>query len=155
MSRYAKKALDALHAQVSSDIAAALRAVETDESITADSLTDPVEVVKASVPNDNRSPLIQIYWDTMVTVDQRNGMYDVDCVVEWTWQGGSDLAANELFAQRYLDAIYRSILDDQTLGGLVPQAIVEDTQALTFGGDESATRQGHTTTVTVSVHSPN
>ena len=156
MSRYETAAVDALHTQVSAQLATQLAAVETDEGIAAGSLTQPISILKNRAPNDNISPLMRIYSDGAGTFDQRNHLYVVDCIIDlgYKFPTGTDLAALELFMRRYLDAMRRCVLADQTLGGAACQALIEEASDDSGDGDTSETRRVATLAVIVTVHSP-
>lgn len=140
MSRRVEKAVNALHTVYSSGLAAQLRAVETESGMAVGSLKDPVKIVKYRAPLDNTSPLLQIYEEGFNFYDQRHDLVTVDCSIVLSWNGSTDLLANEVFMRRYVDAIMRVIFADYTLGGQAVQAVVTQGEAAKIEGDQSTTR---------------
>ena len=59
--RFIQKAVLKLSAYINSNLPTQLRAVETAQSLTTDSLTDPIAVVQYRAPFDNRSPLVEVF----------------------------------------------------------------------------------------------
>lgn len=127
MSRYIEQALDPLHSQIETRIAAKLDDVESDESLTAGSLENPLDVLKFEAPQDLRSPLIQVFdigARPYGADGQRHGLYEVACRVRAQVANDGDAEAGEEKARRYSDAVKRSILHDATLGGAVLQVVI-------------------------------
>lgn len=127
MSRYINQALDPLHSQIETRIAAKLDDVETDESLTAGTLTDVMDVLKFEAPNDPRAPLISVFdiGNRPYREDgQRHGLYEVMCRVRTQVANDGDAEAGEVKARRYSDAAKRAILHDPTLSGSVLQVLI-------------------------------
>lgn len=154
MSRYAQKAVDALHATFASGFAEELRLIETEESLDEGELRDPVDYVKAFTPADNRSPLVQIYELSGVPISHRNRLTAVECTVAVTYNGGTDIEADELRMRRYLTAMIRVIELDTTLGGRVTGAIWTDFERGLNIIDEASTRHVRALGVEMRVHDP-
>lgn len=154
-TKFADRAVEALGDYINSNIAAQLRIVETDQSMTASSLTDPVEVVKARLPFDNRSPLLQVYdegWQELAA--PRNHVMVVDCTIVLGYVGDANLYNAERFCRRYMTAVRQTIMADATLGGNVAAAVITGGDSAAAIGDDSTTRIIYTMSVDVHVHSP-
>ena len=157
-ARYIQKAVDALHTTIDGGIAAQLRAVETSESLTSGALTDPQDVVKARLPMDNRSPLVQVFeesWAHDTDAGQRHSMITTFCnVVITTLSQDADLEAAELFMRRYVTAAIETVAADPSLGGSAMSAIVTGGDSAAVIGDQSASRFAHVLEVEVRTHTP-
>lgn len=126
-ARYINQALDNLHSQIETRIAAKLDAVETDEGLSAGTLRDVVDVLKFEAPGDQRTPLIQVFdiGNRPYREDgQRHGLYEVVCRVRTQVGNDGDAEAGEVKARRYSDAVKRAILHDATLSGAVLQVLI-------------------------------
>lgn len=137
-----------------------LRAVEADRGLTAGSLTDPRAVIDAFVPNDNRSPLVQVYAEGGEIVDQVQGLYACNAVVAVSYTGGTNMVASEQFMRRYLSALINTIRTNPLLRSPTlldaPQvvgALLGPDDRVIFG-DDSATRHHKGLAVQVRVHTP-
>ena len=157
-ARYIQKAVDALHNTISGGIAAQLRAVETSESLSTNALTDPQAVVKARMPLDNRSPMVQVFeetWAHDMAAGQRHRIITTNCnVVITTLSHDADLEAAELFVRRYVTAMVETIANDPTLGGAAMSAVIMGGDSAAFVGDQSASRIAHVLDVEVRTHTP-
>lgn len=157
-ARYIQKAVDSLHATINAGIATQLRAVETSESLTTNALTDPVDVVKARLPMDNRTPLIQVFeetWSHDTKAGQRHSIITTFCnVVLTTLSTDVDLEAAELFMRRYVTAMIETIAADPTLGGSAMSAIITGGDSAAAVGDQSASRLAHVLEVEVRTSTP-
>lgn len=157
-ARYIQKAVDSLHTTINAGLAAQLRAVETSESLSAGALTDPVDVVKARLPMDNRSPLVQIFdetWAHDLAAGQRHDIIMTVCnVVITTLSQDVDLEAAELFMRRYVTAMIETVAEDPTLGGSAMSAVITGGDSAAVVGDQSASRLAHVLEVEVRTHTP-
>tara|TARA_Y100001938_G_scaffold148335_2_gene231710 strand:- start:97 stop:576 length:480 start_codon:yes stop_codon:yes gene_type:complete len=157
-ARYVQKAVDSLHTTINGGIATQLRAVETSEGLTSGALTDPEAVVKARMPLDNRTPLIQVFdesWAHDAEAGQRHDMITTFCnVVLTTFSQDTDLEAAELFMRRYITAMIETIATDPTLGGAAMSAVVTGGDSAAVIGDKSASRLAHVLEVEVRTHTP-
>ena len=155
-ARYIQKAVDSLHTTIDDGIAAQLRAVETSESLSAGALTDPQDVVKARLPMDNRSPLVQVFeetWAHDIAAGQRHDIITTFCnVVITTLSPDVDLEVAELFMRRYVTAMIETIATDPTLGGSAMSAVVTGGASAAIVGDNSASRLAHVLEVEVRTH---
>ena len=150
--QYTDLAVLKLAEYVDANLPAKLRAVETAQGLTADSLTDPVEVIKHRVPFDNRSPLVEVYDDGWDFVDQNNRLLAVDCTVTVSFMGDADIGAGEAFMRRYMTALINTLTADPTLGGSVVSAILTDGSPAISRGDSAATRYVYAQGVEVHVY---
>lgn len=126
VARFIDLAIDALRDHLEADLPQALRDIETEDGLTAGSLTDPVEVMAARAPADHRSILVQCFEEDWDIVDQRNGVAVVDATVLVLAKGGPDIRVNEKFMRRYMQAVMDVIVGDETLGGKVSSSLVTD-----------------------------
>ena len=134
------KAVVKLAAYLSANLPGKLRAVETEQSMTVNSLTDPVEVLDHRAPFDNRSPLVECFDESWDFVDQNNKLVSVDCTIALSYLGDANLANGERFMRRYSTALIDCLLDDPTLGGEVVGALLMDGSSAASRGDSSLTR---------------
>lgn len=158
MARLLQKAVDSLHATIATGIASQLRTVETDEGLAVGELTDPVEVARARIAKDNRTPLIQVFdenWSFDHAAGQRHRIMTTACsVVLTTLAQDADLDAMELFQRRYVTALIETIAQDPTLGGAAVSAVVRGGDSAAMIGDNSASRLAHVLDVEVRTHTP-
>jgi len=138
--RYAEKAVVLLGAYVESRLPTEIAAIESEQSLGAGAIEDPVAYVLADVPNDNRSPLVEIYDNGGGFDDQLNSIFVADCVVAISFASDCDISAGKKRLQRYQTALTNTIRDNPTLSGGVTQCIFGDISAGTVRGDESTTR---------------
>ena len=143
MSRYIEQAIDALYTQINADLPGKLTDVETDSSLAAGALPAPVAILKYQAPADMRTPLVQIYDLGLSPHDedgQRHGVYDVPCRVTLAVGSDADIAAGEVKARRYVDALMRSVVNDSTLGGSAVQCLFTGAQASLELNESTPTR---------------
>lgn len=153
---YEQIAVSSLATYLAAHLPAALRAVETADSLTVSSIPDPVAYVQAEVPADTRSPLVMVF-DVASIPEQaghRNHLAEVDCTIGVLYSSDADLEGAELLMRRYVRAL-RDVLDlDPHLGGTVAAAWWTDENRNPPMTYDSATRHGRALGVTVRVHSP-
>jgi hypothetical protein len=156
--RHCDKAVAALAAamsDVTNGMVAQLRLIETALGLTASSLTDPVAIVATDVPQDNRTPLVQVYDESWVWVGpHREKVMNVNCTVLVSYASDSDVAAADTIMRRYMVAVAQVIELDSTLGGYVVGAALTDGDSSRSIGDTSSTRHARAQGVLVQVHSP-
>jgi hypothetical protein len=119
---HAQLAVVALAAYIRNGIAAYLRAVEMEQSLTTSSLTDPLAVVEARVPRDNRSPRYEVYCETgepHPEAGERRKVHAWDLTVAYFYAGDADVEEGERFLMRQYTALRRLIEADYSLGGTV------------------------------------
>lgn len=125
---YVALAVDSMAAHHVTNLETELRQVETDNSLTANALTDPEAYVKYRAPFDNRSPIIQIYDEGGGPAEgdgsQRTGIFSFRILVVLLYAGEGDFEINEVFVRRYATAMLRTVLKDITLGGTVIHSIL-------------------------------
>lgn len=137
-------AVDALRDYLAAQMPTYLRALETELSLTASSLTDPVEVIDYEAPQDNRSPLIQVFETDFgpdeIGAGQDNGVYTVRTTVVVCRTSDADLSGGEVFMRRYVAALLRAVIADPGLSGRVTQTVFLGAKAHHAFGDQSAIR---------------
>ena len=133
------KAVTKLRSYINANIATKLRAVETAQSLTTNSLTDPVEVLDHRAPFDNRSPLIEVFEESWRFVDQRQGLGSVDATIAVKYITDADISAAENFMRRYMSAVIETIRADSTLGNTVVDCLLTDGSSAVGRGDTSTT----------------
>lgn len=159
--QYEEAAIAALvNVLASSQFTDALRALEVDRGLAPRSLPDPVAVVDAFLPNDNRSPLIQVYQDDGDMLDQKEGLYASQAVVAVSYSGDTDMVANERLMRRYLSALMNTVRANPLLryptladAPQVVAALLGPNNRVIFG-DDSATRNHKGLAVQVRVQTP-
>jgi len=150
--QFIDRAITNLASYISSNLATKLRAVETAQSLTTNSLTDPVAVVKARIPFDNRSPLVEVFDQSWSMLDHINKLQAVNCTVAISHICDANLENGEIFMRRYMTALINVLQTDSTLGGTVTTAILTDGSSAVSRGDTSTTRMIYTQGVSVHVH---
>lgn len=148
---YIEKAVNALHSYIQTNYAAALRTIESEQSLTASSLTDPVAYVEAYAPDDNRVPLIEVYEVGWSMEDQRNGIVYVRCDVVVSWAGDADIVSGQLRTRRYITALLRILRSGQTLSSTVNGVLIGSGESAVAHGSVSATRHTFRQSVTVMI----
>jgi len=138
--RYAEKAIKLLGAYLTTQFPLEIAAIESEQSLGAGAIEDPVAYVLEEVPNDNRSPLVEIYDTGGDFEDQRNSLFVADCVVAISFASDCDTAAGKKRLQRYQTALTNTIRDNPTLTGGVTQCLLGAISAGVVRGDESTTR---------------
>ena len=150
--RHIEKAIDALHARVSTTMPANLRAIEAAQGLGDGVLVDPVAYLKDETPRDNVTPSVEIYDDGFDYVDQRNRVMDVRAVVVFKYSGGVNLSTNRVRVQQYVNGILACVESDPTLGGAVVGCVIQSgDNASRF--DESETFIVYAIEMTITVHS--
>lgn len=149
--RYVQKAVLKLSAYINSNLPAQLRAVETAQSLTTDSLTDPIAVVQYRAPFDNRSPLVEVFDESWEFIDHINKLVSVDCTIALSYVGDASIENGEIFMRRYITALLDTLMGDTTLGSTVVAAIPTDGSSAITRGDNATTRHVYTQGVDVHV----
>lgn len=143
MSRYIEQAVDALYSQINDDLPGKLDDVESDSGLSAGDLPNPVAVLKYQAPGDMRTPLVQVFDLGMSPYGedgQRHGVYTVPCRVTLAVGSDANVAAGEVKTRRYVDALMRSVLGDETLGGSALQCWFTGAQASIELNESTPTR---------------
>ena len=148
--KYIDKAVLKLATFINTNLPAKLREVETAQSLTTDSLTDPVAVVQHRAPFDNRSPLIEVFDEGWDFIDHINKLISVDCTIALSYVGDASVQNGEIFMRRYMTAVLDTLMADTTLGSTVVAAIPTDGSSAVTRGDNATTR--HVFTQGVDVH---
>ena len=142
--KYVDKAVVKLASFIDTNLPAKLRTLESDQSLTADSVTDPVEVLTYRAPFDNRSPLIEVFDVGWRFLDYINRIVSVNCTVAITYFSDADLSAGEQRMRRYVTALLDCVLADTTLGATVIAAIPTDGSSAVAHGDNATTHHVYT-----------
>ncbi|MAH45399.1 hypothetical protein CMI37_06195 [Candidatus Pacearchaeota archaeon] len=138
--KYIDLAVVKLASYINTNLPTYLRVVESAQSMTADSLTDPLEVIQYRAPFDNRSPLVEVFDEGWRFLDHINKLVSVDCTVAISYLSDANLAGGEQFMRRYATALLDTILADTTLGATVVAAIPTDGSSAVARGDNAMTR---------------
>ncbi len=150
---YVELAVDTMIARYASQMQAELTIVEGENSLTAGDLTPPLKTLDHFAPNDNASPLLQIYDDAGIgVVNQRGGHWEIPVAVVLSYASLADLSVAARFVRRYVTAMLRVVIKDPTLGGAVMQAAFNDAEALRTIGDSSTTRLHYALGFAVQLH---
>jgi hypothetical protein len=156
MSKHIQKGVDRLFAHLQTNLPAQLTDVETQEGLDAGDLKGSTFIyVKAHVPNDNRSPMIMVFFEAGEMIDQNNRIMAVGCAIVFVYKAGADIAAGELYINRVVTAIIQTITNDPTMSD--PQiigAIVTGIEADDDSADESSTKLARLVAVEMRIHSP-
>lgn len=136
---YVEKAVSLIQAAYVANLAGELTTVETEQSLTAGSLEVPVEFLDYFAPGDNRSPLVSIFEDTNVTVDQPGGrVYNIPITVVLGYLGDGQLSANANAVRQYMTAMIRAITEKSNYDALLASGIL----AAGFAGFSSREQSG-------------
>lgn len=155
MSRYVNQAVKSLKSVLSNDLVASLRAVELEESLAEGYLPDPVDIIGCAVPNDNRFPLIEVYYTDWEMDNQTSGTMTVACSIAINYLAPDiDIETAQEVVSLYVQAIIDTISDDGTLGGEVVHAIIQNGSSGIQRGDKSAARLTDPIYVDVTVQTP-
>lgn len=138
--RYIDRAVSSLAAYLAATVPAALRAIETEQGLSANTLRNPVAYTTARVPNDLRTPLVKVYDEGGEFVSQRNRLLSVDCSIEVSLTGDANSETLEANMRRYATAIIDAVTASPTLAGRVEMALLQDYGAGVTRGDQSSTR---------------
>lgn len=153
------KAVRDLQAQVSNNLAAELRTVETDEGLPANTLKTWSKAVRGFNPTTERGgdgkPEIQVYDLAGSVTEQRHDLVSIGCVVDIVWTSPStDVEVAEDFGRRWMTALYRAIAKKHpATASDASTFIVQGFDRLTETYD-STMRHARSMSVEVRVHSP-
>lgn len=125
--RYADKAIVKLLSYFETNLGTYLDALETAQSLTAGTMTHPVDYVPGYFPDDTRSPLFQAWVDTGEPHNEdpvgRNGVYAYQCNVMVSFASDADVETGQTMARRYMTALIDCLAASRTLSGTVVHAI--------------------------------
>lgn len=133
-------AVTALASMISSNFATYARALETAQSLAANTIPDPVAVVAANDPDDVRSPLIEVFDASARCVNNRTNEWELTCTIALSFAGDADTVANELAMRRYTTVMIDTLRHDVTLGGAVTALSLHDYSSDVLRGGKSSTR---------------
>lgn len=154
---YAHKAVVGMAAYIRSGIAAKLRALELEQGLDVNSLTDPAVVIEANVPLDNRSFRYEVYTETGLPhpeAGQRRKLHVWDITVAYTFTGDADVEAGTRFLMRQHTALQRLIEADPSLGGTVVAAYEKGVEFERDRGDSSVIKHEFAMGFEVHTHDP-
>lgn len=154
MTAYVDRAIESLYAQLVAQFETELRTIETEDSLTANSIPDPEQYSKSRVPNWNASPLVQVYDAQWGDESSRSGIYNTTAAIILGYRSDADLDAGEKIMRQYITAAIRVIDRDPTLGGTVSQATALAGDSGYTEGDNSAGRMMRLVTVDIITHTP-
>lgn len=117
-ARAIERAHDAVCDVLATRLEAAITAVETDRGLSAGAIVDPV-LVRAYTPQDRAEPIVLVYpvaAEPDRPAGQRNKVWDVDVVVQYSAYYGVDVEAGLLDALRVHSALL-DVIDAATAAG--------------------------------------
>jgi hypothetical protein len=141
MSRYAESATVAVRDYLAEHLPASLRAVEIELGLAPEELDDPVDVVLSNAPLDTRSPLLEVFCETMRPIDLRNRIWSAEISVAATYNTDADIEAGELYIYRYVSALTECLSKDTQLNQRVVSCELTDTSFTSFRGPNTITRK--------------
>ena len=139
--RYAEKASVAVREYLSEHLPATLRATEVELGLEPEELEDPVDVVLSNQPFDTRSPLLEVFCESLRPIDLRNKIWSAEISVAATYNTDADLEAGELFIYRYITALSECLAADTSLNNTVVTCELTDTSFTSFRGPNTVTRK--------------
>lgn len=159
---YVDRAVRALHAYLDpavlgdgSGFEAFLRAYETQAGLAANTLPNPQHYAREFVPNDARTPLVQVYEGAFGPVDNRNRLTWADLTIAIAYTGDANIEGTGDIMRGYVSALIDAIEADPSLGGRVNAAWWTDgDRTHPMIDQDSAIRHVRAIGVTVHVHDP-
>jgi hypothetical protein len=118
------KAVAVIKAWMAAHLDTYLRAVETAQSLTADSLGEPDEYIAGLRDDDNRTSLI-VFLVSSKDGDDTKLQYH-DCTIAYRFSSDADIDAGSLKARRITTALCDTVNSDPTLAGAVVSAVVTE-----------------------------
>lgn len=152
--KYADRAVATLATFVEANLPTQLRAVETAQSLTTNSLTDPVAYVKADTPNDGRWPRVLIFAEGGEPVNHQNDIDEYDITLALEFMSDSDMDAAEIQMLRYMTAMIDTVRSDPRLNSTGIVAIDRDRSFHQQRGETTPTKHVAALGVEVRVHDP-
>jgi len=133
--QYGDRAVAELLSYYETNLQTYLTAVETAQSLSTGAMTPPLDYLPGRMPDDLRSPLLQVYCDGGAAADHRNALHSYNCGVLVTYASDADIEAGQLFMRRYMTALVACLAADRTLGDNVVQAIDGEQNFFSESGD--------------------
>jgi hypothetical protein len=139
MTAFVETAVEALRAYYAAQLPAELAIVETEDSLDAGTLTAPVTYLGYEDPNDNRSPLIEVYETSVRAQDQRCGIWDVSINADLTCNfADASMATSFVTMRRYFTALMRVPQRARwCVTGVIECVFVGAERGLTIGGQSA------------------
>lgn len=138
--RYVARAVEAVYQTLRTKYPAQLRLVEQDEGLAAESLENPIAYVKAPVPYEARTPVIEIYSNDWAWPSQRERNMSVGVMVAVHYLGDADVEAGKTMIGHYVTALLDTLLDNQELDGTVSGIELRGGQPAIERGSDNKTR---------------
>lgn len=121
--RYMQLALVALRDFLSSNIGTQLSTIESEQSLGSGALPAPTFLLGPPVPDDNRSPLVEVFPLEGASVEERQRLYAFAIGVAISYSGDADLELSMLHFLSYHTAVLKTVQADYSLGGDVGTCI--------------------------------
>lgn len=155
--RYADRAVANLLSYFETNLGTHLDAIESAQSLTAGSMTDPVDFVPANVPDDNRSPLFMCYVESgeseaPAVTGVQDIIYVYDCVIAVEYSSDADIEAGQLFMRRYMTALIDCLKTSRTLSDTVTSVLDTSQEFQTETPGTGQTRYRIEMNVEVTIH---
>lgn len=146
--RFVDQAVVELAAYLRTNFPTKLRLIETQKGFSANEIQDPLEVLEADAPEDNRSPLVQVYAVAASPILSREKLWAVTCSVVITYVGDARPQNAEKRLNEYVTALIDMLDDDPVIGGNVTFAEIQDI-FMAARGDDSESRKAALATIEV------
>ena len=119
-------------------------------SLAVNSIADPEEYLEADAPEDNRSPLIEVFASGTNPINSRERLWAIACSVAMTYVGDARPSKSEEFINQYITALIDLLNDSPTLAGTVTYAEITGI-FMASRGDDSESRKAAVANVDVHV----
>jgi hypothetical protein len=125
--RLAELAVDATIDWLDAQLATYLTAVESQRSMTAGTLTAPVDIIGADLPEyGGGTPLIEVFENSAKPVNIENDHWTLDLSIIITHACDAGVEAGRRFVRDYVTAVVDCLNAGRTLGGRVGSALITD-----------------------------
>jgi len=153
-AHFSEKAVESLAAFISSGLPAKLRIVETECGLGAQDLPDPVAVLRGQDEAFGRSPIVEVWEETLASGEPGDETASVACRIGLAFVGDADAIADQLKLRRYQTAMLKLLQSDRKLGGTVAGAIEGTFQITSVKTAESKIYHTFTVPVGVELYEP-
>jgi hypothetical protein len=120
---FSEKAVESLAAFIEAGLPAKLRTVETEVGLGVQGLEDPASVLRGQDEAFGRSPLVEVWEETLASGEPGDETASVGCMIGFAFTGDGDLVAGQLNLRRYQTAMLKLLQGDRTLSGTVAGSI--------------------------------